>query len=46
MINKIFTKKCQYCGREIQSLYETQLNSNLEIHEINCSHKPKKGVKV
>jgi len=34
-------KKCQYCGKEIISLYEKQLNYNLQAHEISCSKNPK-----
>ena len=38
---KTLTKKCQYCEKEINSLYEKQLNYNLQAHEIACSKNPK-----
>jgi len=38
-------KECKYCGKEIVSLYEKQLNYNLQSHEIACSKNPKNKVK-
>jgi hypothetical protein len=34
------TKKCQYCGKEITSLYEKQADYNLKAHELTCKKRP------
>ncbi len=38
---KILKAKCCWCGKEISSLYENQLNYNLQAHEISCKKNPK-----
>ncbi|KKN28614.1 hypothetical protein LCGC14_0852590 [marine sediment metagenome] len=38
---KIFSKKCQYCEKEITSLYEKQTDYNLNAHELACKQNPK-----
>jgi len=40
-MQKILKKKCQYCGKEISSMYENQLNYNLNAHEFACKKNPK-----
>ncbi len=37
---EVLKKKCQYCGKEITSLYEKQLNYNVKAHEIACKKNP------
>lgn len=36
----IHKRKCQYCGKEIESLYEKQADYNLKAHEISCKKNP------
>ncbi len=36
---EILTKKCKYCGKEITSMYEKQLEQNLKVHELSCEDK-------
>jgi hypothetical protein len=33
---KILKAKCQYCGKEITSIYQKQLDYNLKAHELSC----------
>lgn len=33
---KILKKRCQYCDKEILSLYKKQLDYNLHAHELAC----------
>ena len=39
---KLLTAKCQYCGKEITSLYQKQLDYNLKAHELSCEKKQEK----
>lgn len=39
--NNILKKVCPYCGKEICSLYLSQLDYNLQAHEISCKENPK-----
>ncbi len=41
---KILKKKCQYCKKEITSMYQKQLDYNLQAHEIACSKNPKNKI--
>jgi len=43
---KIIKKKCQYCGKEIISLYESQADYNLKAHELACEFNPNKKKEV
>jgi len=36
---KVFSIKCEYCGKEIKSLYKRQAESNLASHLISCKKK-------
>jgi len=36
---KILKAKCQYCGKEIESMYQKQLDYNLKAHELSCEKK-------
>lgn len=36
---KILKAKCQYCKKEITSMYQNQLDYNLKAHEIACEKK-------
>ncbi len=40
---EIIKKKCQYCGKEIESLYEKQAQYNLDAHELTCKEKKEKS---
>lgn len=40
---KIYKEKCEHCGLEISSLYESQLKSNMALHKM---YKHKDKVKV
>lgn len=40
MEQKILKKKCQYCKKEISSMYEKQLDYNLKAHELTCKKNP------
>lgn len=42
-MEKVLTKKCPYCGKEISSMYESQLEYNYQAHVLSC--KKKKGEK-
>ena len=42
---KILKAKCQYCGKEITSMYQKQLDYNLKAHELSCEKKEVKKVK-
>lgn len=33
--------KCKYCGKEFYSLYRTQLNYNVQAHELSCKKRIK-----
>ena len=35
------TKECQYCGKEMKSLYQKQIDFNMDTHEENCKVTPK-----
>jgi len=35
------TKRCQYCGKEMKSLYQKQIDYNMEAHELSCKENPK-----
>lgn len=43
---KTITKKCQYCGKKIMSLYEKQAKYNLDAHELACKDNPKNKVEI
>jgi hypothetical protein len=36
---KLLKAKCQYCKKELISLYQKQLDYNLKAHEISCEKK-------
>lgn len=36
---KLLKAKCQYCEKELTSLYQKQLDYNLKAHEISCEKK-------
>lgn len=36
MTREMLKANCSYCGKEVFSLYESQLKHNLEIHETWC----------
>jgi len=36
---KILTKKCKYCGKELTSMYQKQLDYNMKVHEMSCEIK-------
>lgn len=36
---KLLEAKCKYCGKEINSLYQKQLDYNLKAHELSCEKK-------
>lgn len=33
---------CPYCGKELESVYLTQINNSYKIHAINCIKNPNK----
>jgi len=35
------TKECQYCGKEMKSLYQKQIDFNMDTHEKTCKENPK-----
>jgi len=39
MADKVYKKKCKYCGKEFSSLYLNQLNYNLKLHIQACKKK-------
>ena len=39
---KILKAECQYCGKEITSMYQKQLDYNIKAHEISCEKKQEK----
>jgi hypothetical protein len=36
----IFLEKCQYCNREFKSLYKTQVENFITVHELTCKENP------
>jgi len=36
---KILTKKCKFCGKELTSMYQKQLDYNMKVHEMSCEIK-------
>ena len=36
---KVYSKKCEKCGKEIVSLNERQLKFNMEAHERSCKER-------
>lgn len=45
---KLLQKKCPYCDKVIESIYENQLDYNLKAHMISCKKKTdfQKSMKV
>lgn len=43
MSQTIIKWKCEKCGKEISSLYKEQLDSNKEVHLLNCNKKNEKN---
>lgn len=41
-MTKVISLKCKYCGKKIESLYESQARYNLEAHEIMCRKEVRK----
>jgi len=39
MTNKILKRKCKHCGKEITSMYQRQLDYNVQAHELSCKKK-------
>jgi len=39
MENKIYTKTCENCGKEITSLSESQCEHNFQVHQLSCKRK-------
>ena len=39
---KLLKAKCKYCEKEFTSLYQRQLDQNLEAHEKSCKEKQEK----
>jgi hypothetical protein len=44
-MKKILKKECQYCGKEIYSIYPKQLDYNLKAHELSCKEKKERNKK-
>ncbi len=42
MVEKILKAKCRYCGKEVYSLYRSQLDYNIKAHEISCPKRKEK----
>ncbi len=42
---KVLKKKCQYCEKEISSMYKNQLEYNLKAHELACKKRIKPSMK-
>lgn len=38
---QILSKQCNHCGRVIKSLYAKQLEYNFNLHEQQCTSKPR-----
>ncbi len=38
---KTITKNCQYCDKEMKSLYQKQIDYNMDAHELSCKKNPK-----
>ena len=38
---KTIRKICQYCGKEMTSLYQKQIDYNMSAHELACKKNPK-----
>lgn len=36
MEKKVLKAKCIFCGKEVYSLYQGQLNHNIKVHELSC----------
>ena len=38
---KLIKKICQYCGKKMTSLYQKQIDFNMDTHEKTCKENPK-----
>jgi len=45
MEKKILKKICPYCGKEIISIYKSQLEYNFKAHILSCKNRKDKGGK-